>query len=330
MPRAGHAFPCMYRDVMYLPDEDIYCARLKVFIRNTWDWITVPLRKSDVDYVLHHCADRRQSAPTLTRRHKRWYLDFTYTEDVELRDTGDYREVTVAAVDLGVSSAAVVSIMRSDGTVRAREFLRLGREEDSLNHMLNNIRKAQQHGAGKTPRLWNYAKGFNEDISRKTARFIVETAAKYSADVIVMEHLDPGGKKRGSGKQRLHHWRAQYVQQMVTGKAHRLGMRVSTVSARNTSRLAYDGSGRVLRGTESGKTGGSYSLCEFQGSHKVYNCDLNASYNIGARYFVREILKSLPERAESSLKAKDPSMFVRSTCTLSTLISLNAVLPECG
>ncbi len=36
-----------------------------------------------------------------------------------------------------------------------------------------------------------------------------------------MEYLDLAGKKRGSKKQRLHLWRAKYVQTMVGQKAHR-------------------------------------------------------------------------------------------------------------
>ena len=59
---------------------------------------------------------------------------------------------------------------------------------------------------------------------------------------------------------------------------------------------------------------------------KIYNCDLNASYNIGARYFIREIIKSLPVTKGQQLLAKVPEAVYRSTCTLSTLISLNAEL----
>jgi HD superfamily phosphodiesterase len=59
---------------------------------------------------------------------------------------------------------------------------------------------------------------------------------------------------------------------------------------------------------------------------KLYNCDLNASYNIGARYFIREITKSLPATVKQRLEAKVPSAVKRSTCTLSTLISFHAVL----
>ena len=333
-PKAGYSYPVLYRTNMYLGDMNSYTARIKVFIRNTWDWFTVSLRKSDVDYIRHHCqpfsdgdgcmTSREIGAPTLCKRHKKWYLDFPVTETVALKETPVENQVIVAA-DLGISNACTCSVMTSDGAVLGREFLSLPRENDCLNHAINRIKKAQGNGAGKTPRLWAYANGINDNIAVKTAQFITDTAVKYNADVIVMEHLDTQGKKRGSRKQRLHLWKSQYVQAMVTQKAHRNGIRISRICAWNTSRLAFDGSGRVLRGRESERTAGNYSICEFS-TGKMYHCDLNASYNIGARYFIRELLKPLPERERLLLEAKDPSVGKRSTCTLSTLISLNAVL----
>ena len=110
---------------------------------------------------------------------------------------------------------------------------------------------------------------------------------------------------------------------MVTNKANRLGMRISHICAWGTSKLAYDGSGTVQRGRDAGFK--SYSVCRFANG-KIYNCDLSASYNIGARYFVRELTKSLPATARLQLQAKVPEACKRSTCTLSTLINLNAVL----
>ena len=97
-------------------------------------------------------------------------------------------------------------------------------------------------------------------------------------------------------------------------------MRISRVCAWGTSKLAYDGSGPVERGIQ-----GNYSICKFQNG-KIYNCDLSASYNIGARYFVREILKSLPETVRLDTEAKAPECAKRTTCTFSTLISLNAAM----
>ena len=179
--------------------------------------------------------------------------------------------------------------MGPDGTVTGRSFLKLSGENDRLDRAIGRIKRAQQHGARRMPRLWAGAKGISRDIAVKTAGYIVKTAVLYNVDVIVMEHLDTRGRKRGS------------------------------------SRLAFDGSGRVKRGKESEKTADNYSICEFS-TGKIYNCDLNASYNIGARYFIREILKSLPVTAEQRLEAKDPSVSKRSTCTLSTLINLRPAL----
>ena len=88
-------------------------------------------------------------------------------------------------------------------------------------------------------------------------------------------------------------------------------MRFSTVSAWNTSRLAYDGSGAVTRDSH------NHSLCTFKNG-KRYNCDLSASYNIGARYFAREIWKSLPEKAASTLKAKVPELWYGAQCTIAS------------
>ena len=321
MPKAGYDFPSMYRTGMYNQTGD-YQARLKVYVHNTWDWITVDLRKSDIDYIYRRCQGRKRHSPTLQRHGKEWFLDFPFEEEVTLCDTKVYDQ-TIVAVDLGINSAATVSVMRSDGTILGRHVCKLSKETDYLKHSINRIKKAQQHGNRKTPRLWAKAKGVNHDIAVKTAQFIMDVAVLYNADVIVFEHLDKNGKVRGSKKQKLKLWRSQEVQSIVTNKAHRLGMRISHICAWGISRLAYDGSGRVQRG----KTGGftTYELCRFANG-KVYNCDLSASYNIGARYFIRELLKSLSESSRLHIEAKVPQCCKRSTCTFSTLINLNAEL----
>ena len=321
VPKAGLVFPSMYRTVMYNQTDD-YRAQLKVYVRNTWDWITVDLRKSDMDYIVRHCKERKQCAPTLQKRGREWFLDFPFEEKVTLNDS-NINDQTIVAVDLGINTAATISVMRSDGTILGRHFCKLSKETDHLTHSINRIKKAQRHGNHKTPRLWARTKGINQDIATKTANYIMDVAVLYNADVIVFEHLDRNGKVRGSKKQRLKLWRSQEVQSIVTNKAHRLGMRVSHICAWGTSKLAYDGSGTVLRGKDGGFD--TYELCRFQNG-KTYNCDLSASYNIGARYFIREILKSLDESSRLLIEAKIPQCSKRSTCTFSTLISLNAVL----
>jgi IS605 OrfB family transposase len=322
-PAAGYVYPALYRDNTYVRVDD-YFAQIKVWIRNTWDWITVPLRKTDVSYIRKYCSGRIECIPTLRKKHNYWVLSFSFEEKVKLTAV-PRKDQIILSVDLGINSACVCTAMRSDGTILGRKFLNLPKEEDSLMHALNRIKKAQQNGNRKTPSLWARAKGINDRISVLTAQFIVDTAVLFSAFTIVFESLDIRGKKKGSRskRQRVHHWRAQYVQGIVTAKAHRLGIRISRVNAWNTSALAYDGSGKVIRGKEAGfKTN---AICRFQNG-KTYNCDLNASYNIGARYFIREILKSLPATERLRIEAKVPQCSKRSTSTYATFINLCAEL----
>lgn len=322
-PAAGYVYPALYRDNTFIRVDSL-TARIKVWIHNTWDWITIPLRKTDVSYIQRHCSGRKECVPTLRRKHKYWVLSFSFEEKACLLDI-PLEEQTVLAVDLGVNSACVCTAMRSDGTILGRRFLHLPKEEDSLTHSLNKIKKAQQHGNCKTPGLWAKVKGINDQISVLTAQFIVDTAVLFSAFTIVMEHLEVRGKKHGghNKRQRIHHWRSQYVQSMVMDKAHRLGIRVSRINARGTSVYAYDGSGKVIRGKDAGfKTN---AMCKFQNG-KIYNCDLSASYNIGARYFIRELLKSVPATERLRIEAKVPHCSKRSTSTYATLVSLCAEL----
>lgn len=282
LPKAGRTYPCLYKKNTFL-QTGAYTAKIKVWIRNTWDWMDITFQKSDMDYLIKHCSAREQGAPSLLKKGKQWFLSFPFQEQMELVKT-PVEEQVILAVDLGINNACVCSIIKADGTVLGRKFVKLSREYDCLQHKLNHIKRAQCHGSRKVSVLWRLANYVNDDIAAKTAAAILDTAVLYNVDVIVFEHLDLNGRKRGSKKQKLHLWKVRKVQSMVTDKAHRHGMRISHICAWNTSRLAFDGSGKVLRGTESSKiSANNYSMCEFP-SGKLYHCDLNASYNIGARY----------------------------------------------
>lgn len=129
IPVAGYIYPAMYRDNCFVR-TGTYTARLKVWIRNTWDWLDVQLRKSDVDYIQRHCATCKECVPTLRRRGKNWYLDFTFEENVKLEDKPIDRQIIIG-VDLGINNACTCSAMLSDGTVIGRKILSLPREKDS-------------------------------------------------------------------------------------------------------------------------------------------------------------------------------------------------------
>ena len=322
-PTVGRSFPAMYHRDLFRPTENPYVAKIKVFIRNTWDWLTVQLRKSDVDYIARHCQNRKMSSPTLRQRGNNWYLDFSFEERAELKKT-KLKDTIVLGVDLGLNSACVCSAMKADGTVIGRKFLDLPVEKDRLSHILGQIRKSQRLGGQKNTARWARTNGINKHMAQQTAKFITGAAEKFGADVIVFEHLNFRGEKRlGKYAQKMALWKANEIQRITADKAHRLGMHISHICARNTSKLAFDGSGEVKRDPK------NYSICTFK-TGKQYNCDLSASYNIGARYFIRALLKPLSKRARLDMEAKVPSCSKRITCTLSTLISLRAAMAPSG
>ena len=312
-------------------------CQIKLYIKNDWVWVTFHMKKSDVEYIKKQFEvyGIKEKAPVLIKRMHKYELRFQYVTPMVLPNL-KYNNSTyqlkklesslqrICAVDLGVNNDAVCSIIKYDGTVAEKEFIKFKAEKDHMYKILGRISDSMRHGNYHNHRLWRFVDNYNEDISIKTAVAIIDFALLYSAQVIVLEHLDIKGKKRGSRKQRLHMWRKKDMLNRVTELAHKYGMRVATVNAFNTSRLAYDGSGPVTRGYN-----GNYSVCMFM-TGKIYNCDLSASYNIGARYLIREFLKTVPETVLQSLKAKVPEAFHRTQCTLSTLISLRAAAVSSG
>ena len=322
-----HSMPVFYNKYMYLEDApknvkypnginpvDSNVRWLKLYQNNDWVWVPVKLRKTDVAYIDKYweaCEDK--SAPTLEKIHNKYYLRFSFTEVVTLSET-PVKEQVICAVDLGINTDAVCSIMKSDGTILARKFIDFASDKDRMIHVMNRTRRKQsKYGPKSAASLWAYIRRLNEDRAKKTASAIVAFAAQNSVDVIVMEHLDfKNCKKRGSKAQRLSVWNHGAIRKCVEQKAHLLGMRIATICAWKTSALAFDGSGSVTRNEK------NHALATFTTS-KQYNCDLSASYNIGARYFIRELLKSLPATEESRVKAKVPDAGRRTSCTLSTL-----------
>ena len=322
-----NVMPTLYKDNMYIRTDD-NAARIKIFHKNDWVWLDVELNNQDVKYIQNHCRFKKEYVPTLKKQGKCWYLVFPFEDKVEIQKV-DIQDQMICAVDLGLNNNATCSIMQSDGTVVGRKFVNLATEKDHLYKALNRVKKAQQNGARRYPTLWKHVNDLNTDISRKTAKEIIDFAVLYNADVIVFEHLDTQGKKKGKGKQKLALWRKQEIQKLVEHKAHILGIRISHICAWNTSKLAFDGSGKVERGTyiQNGVEKYNYSICTFP-SGKQYHCDLNASYNIGARYFIRELLKSDSVMRRLPSQTKESDYGTGTTRTLSTLIRLNADL--CG
>ena len=207
--------------------------------------------------------------------------------------------------------------MNADGTILARKFIDFPSDKDRMYRAMNRTRRKQsEYGPRSAASLWAYVRRLNEDRAKKISSAIIDFASRHSVDVIVMEHLDfKGRKKRGSKAQRLSVWNHATIREHVEHKAHLRCIRLSTICAWKTSALAFDGSGKVTRDEN------NHALAVFPNG-KQHNCDLSASYNIGARYFIRELLKSLPATEVSHVKVKIPDVGRRTSCTLSTLRAL--------
>ena len=315
--------PCFYKGNMFKANETGNTCQIKLRSDGDWAFFLFRLKKTDLEYIRRHYDFEDASAPTLERAGRSYALRFAFEKKYVLEEETRH----ICAVDLGMNSDAVLSVMDAEGTVSARKFISCAEEKDRLHALLDRIGKQQASGNRKNKKLWAFAQHMNEEICRKTVIETIRFAREHGCGCIVMEHLNFSKGMKGSQKQKFHYWRHRCIVQKMEYKAHLNGMRFSTVNAWNTSRLAFDGSGKVVRGKEirNKKIPKVYGLCEFP-SGKIYNCDLNASYNIGARYFIRQKTKKLSDSEKITIGAKVPQMKTRASQTLDTLRQLNTVL----
>ena len=317
------AWPSMYKNQMYFREGETSLC-LKVRIRNTWDWIRLNISGRDrksIEKTL--AAGGKLSSPQLILKNKKVYLQFPVVHSiVDFPDT-ELPEQKVLAVDLGINHGAVCSVVDARGTIHGRFFDPFNRERDSISHLLNKIRKVS-YSSGKDQSLaaiYTKLDGVKGNYVRQLAHWIVQNAREQKVYGIVMEYLGPM-KGRGRKKDRIHHWCKKRIFDFVNGLALRYGIRVFRVNPRNTSALAFDGSGPVSRNEK------NFSLCTFANG-KQYHCDLNASYNIGARYFLRAYQKTMLATAWSECMAKVPALSKRTDGTLCVLREFSKLLtPE--
>ena len=306
-----YSFPVLYKNGMFDSFNFNGTCRIKLFIDNDWKYVNISFDKR----ALYSSKTFRfdgytMDSPSLVFKSKRFYLNVPFYKNVELSKEQDI----VIGVDLGITNSAVVSAVIKDGTVIDRLFINQPKEKDHLKYQLEMLSKANRFSGckNKKPNIWRKINNLIGAIATQTANDIVDFAKKNNAKVIVFEHLHFKDRKSDKKKKKLRsksqYWTKSRIQEMGKNKAHSMGIRFSRVDARNTSALAFDGSGYVRRNTKG-------DIATFT-TGKIYHADLNASYNIAARYFLREL-----ERA------KVPVRIDRTSQTLDTLINL-AMMPH--
>lgn len=313
-----YAYPAYYKNNLFRNFDPIrQTVELKVFKNGDWVFETYKLKTSDCTYYLTHLTGKKQNVPIIQKKGRRFYATFSYEENVPLVPEESISKI--CAVDLGLNTDATCSIMDKDGTVYARKFISFSEEHDQLHTQLGRIKRNQKRGSKHNKTLWRKVSGISQSVADKTVQAIFDFGNEHGVDVFVLEYLDFKGKNI---VKRAHFWRYKHIYKVLAQRAHQYGLRIARVNARYTSRLAFDGSGWSKRGREIAPET-PYALMEFP-SGKTYNADLNASYNIGARYFIRHLLKTVTATQRLALEAKVPQVAKRSTCTLSDLINLRS------
>ena len=290
--------PSFYKGNMYKMISDNKIA-LKIYEDNDWKYEEFKLKKNDLKYISK--INGKRYNPEIKIIGKKIYIKFTFEiEDLKLQDK-ELNKRIICGVDLGVNNDATISIMNYEGTILGRHFINTN-NKDLMNHLLNKKRKIQRNSGNykylRNLHINNKINSINENIVNHTVNQIIKICLSYGVDVIVFENLRHKFKRaKRSFRARLHRWRKIAIYNKAYEMAHRNGIRVSTVNPNGTSKYAYDGSGLVERDND------NYSICKFV-SGKTYNCDLSASYNIAARYYIRETLKPLDVNSRSELETK--------------------------
>ncbi len=276
-------YPVFYKGNMFKQDAEGY--QIKVFQQNDWVWLPIQVKKK-TDLTRRGLTDWKQCNPRLVKKGSKYFLTFAYEKKVLLHQKEPLHS-RILAVDLGITNSAVGVVMETNGTVLARKFVNQAKEKDHLYHLTNQLKKAQrQTFGGRCPRYWSRIRGLQRQIINDTASQLLQLAKAQGVDTIVFEYLRKMKIPKGFyGAKRLrfklHYWRQVAVQRKVEEMAHYEGLRISRVLARGTSKYAFDGSGEVVRTPRK-------DLCTFA-SGKRYHADLNASYNIGARFYLRAL-----------------------------------------
>ena len=275
-------------------------CKIKVFKYNDWVWMELNLRPSDVRYIR---SKGKVLSPTIQLKRDKSYFIFPVESKAVLPKDVD----KVVGIDLGLNSLATLCVMDDKGTIYERKFITNNKETDLLNHLLNKKKKLQRNKKS-TKSIFREINNCQDRLEVYTCKEIIEFALDNDAKAIVFEHLSPYMKARGSYKEKLHLWRKKGIINRLSHMAHLNNLKYSVVCATNTSKLAFDGSGEVLRGKKAGFK--NNKMCKFKNGKK-YNCDLSASYNIAARYFIREKLKPFEEEEIQRLRleAKCPLAF---------------------
>ena len=316
---SGAAITMYRKNTFKTDDASVY---LKVYMHHTWKWIQLSISSRDrKDLANIDPAALYDTAPSVVYKNHKYYLMFPIKHEYVLFPDVPLEKQRVLGVDLGINHGAVASVVDFNGNVSGRYFDPFHRERKEMDSIIARIRILQRKSGSGQPlsRIYQKLDGIKDNYVKQLSRWVVDIARKSQVYDIVLEHLGKM-KARGHKKDRIHHWCKCRIRDYIKGMALRYGIRVFLVNPKNTSSLAFDGSGKVVRDEH------NFSKCMFANG-KQYHCDLSASYNIASRYFIRTYLIHTDGSDRlAQLKAVVPELAKRTNCTLSTLWRLSKCL----
>ncbi len=310
--------PPLYRGQCVRFDDDYQHAEIKVWSGTDWIWTTL---KIAAKRHRHEASQNKALSPTLLADGKGIQLAVPFKVPVQYPSRKSVQRV--CGIDLGIRTTATASIVTTDGTVVARRFFHRGADIDRRDKGLMQVRNKARLTMGKSGKLsagfckaiYRKARHRNLDMAQRLSKAIIAFTQKYGAEVIVLEHLKGykprAGRKGSTLRQRFHGWLHRLLAQWIQTRAEELGLLVEFVNRAGTSEFAYDGSGKVRR------DGRNWSWVTFA-TGKRYHADLNACYNIAARFFAK-MLGLTGRKAQACVRGKSSATQPRTPVTLSTL-----------
>lgn len=317
------SYPALYKGQQVRYHNNYQLVDIKVWNGTDWVWINcIPVKKHGLNR--HLVEGNKIKSPALVVNKRTCQLSMAVEVQVTQIKDSDF----VCSVDMGINNAATASIVGKDGTVKARKFINPARDIDRRNkrrmmiaHKSKQTRNItnSELPKGFCKKLYRKSANINLQISKTVARGIVEFAKTHDVKVVVFENLEgwkaKAGKKGTLQKQKFHLWCHRKIVELVTNRWMELGGKIVFINPKYTSAYAFDGSGKVRRD----KT--NYSLCRFK-TGKRYHCDLNASYNIAARYWYAVIMGD--DHFSRVFDGKSSNDTLRTPVTLGTLRTLVA------
>lgn len=296
LQRWHKAYPVFYRGTMYAPEKrnGKHGARVRLYdeAKNEFYWYWVQFNQADVRNTQLEFDYRDESCPHLKQKGDRFAFSFNCSSKGKVG--GGSR---ICSVDIGLNHLATMVILEEDGSIVKVGFFDLPEMMETFRKIIRE--KNQLKSEGKDPAsYYHYITNFNREIAIRVATAIVRFALQYNAGTIIMEHLSKHGRigQKRKNSEVISLWRPVDLRERVENLAHRHLLSFSTVSAFNTSKLAYDGSGKVERNKENA------AVCVFKNGRQ-FNTDLSAALNIGARYLIRKLIENHKKQEEMLYEA---------------------------